>query len=190
MSIDINEAFTQFPVLTTERLVLRDLQPTDAEAFFAILSDPAVMRFYGSEPHQSLADSQAFIERHRGFYAQRDSIRWVVTRQGEDRALGSCGLFHFDADFHHAEIGYDLGAAYWGQGLMREAASAILTYGFTVLGLHRVEANIDIANERSKGLLLKLGFTYEGNLRQRFFFRGQFEDEYYFGLLAQEWHGE
>jgi ribosomal-protein-alanine N-acetyltransferase len=55
------------------------------------------------------------------------------------------------------------------------------------MGLHRIEAVIDIANERSKNLLLKLGFQYEGNLRQRFLFRGNFEDEYYFGLLRDEW---
>jgi ribosomal-protein-alanine N-acetyltransferase len=55
------------------------------------------------------------------------------------------------------------------------------------MGLHRIEAVIDIANERSKNLLLKLGFQYEGNLRQRFLFRGSFEDEYYFGLLRDEW---
>jgi ribosomal-protein-alanine N-acetyltransferase len=71
---------------------------------------------------------------------------------------------------------------------MTETMSAILAYGFTELGLHRVEAIIDIANERSKGLLLKLGFTYEGNLRQRYYFRDRFEDEHYFGLLKDEWH--
>ncbi len=63
-----------------------------------------------------------------------------------------------------------------------------MTYGFDLLGLHRVEAIIDMANERSKGLLLKLGFTYEGNLRQRYSFRDHFEDEHYFGLLRDEWH--
>ncbi len=73
--------------------------------------------------------------------------------------------------------------------MMNEAMSAILTYGFDFLGLHCVEAIIDIANERSKGLLLKLGFTYAGNLRQRYFFRDRFEDEHYFGLLKDEWLG-
>lgn len=69
---------------------------------------------------------------------------------------------------------------------MTEAMSAILTYGFAELGLHRVETIIDSVNERSKSLLLKLGFTYEGNLRQRYSFRGRFEDEHYFGLLKDE----
>ncbi len=70
--------------------------------------------------------------------------------------------------------------------MMSEAMSSILTYGFAELGLHRVEAIIDIANERSKSLLLKLGFTYEGNLRQRYSFQGRFEDQHYFGLLKRE----
>ncbi|MGZ3715222.1 MAG: GNAT family N-acetyltransferase [Ktedonobacterales bacterium] len=44
-----------------------------------------------------------------------------------------------------------------------------------------------IANEQSKGLLLKLGFIYEGNVRQRYYLQGRFEDEHYFGLLREEW---
>jgi [ribosomal protein S5]-alanine N-acetyltransferase len=70
---------------------------------------------------------------------------------------------------------------------MTEAMSAILAYGFTDLDLHRIEASIDMANEASKKLLLKLGFTYEGNLRQRYAFRGRFGDQHFFGLLQDEW---
>ena len=72
---------------------------------------------------------------------------------------------------------------------MTEAMSAIVTFGFSELGLHRIEAVIDIENDRSKNLLMRLGFTYEGNLRQRYFFRDQFLDEYYYGLLKDEWQG-
>ncbi len=71
--------------------------------------------------------------------------------------------------------------------MMTEAISAILTYGFTGLGLHRIEADVDLEHTRSKNLLLKPGFTYEGNLHQRFFFRDRFEDEHYLGLLKDEW---
>ena len=70
---------------------------------------------------------------------------------------------------------------------MIEAISAILNYGFTELGLHRIEANPLAGNRASRNLLLKLGFTYEGNLRQRIFFRDHFEDQNYFGLLKDEW---
>jgi len=189
VSQTIDAAFTHFPSLTTNHLVLRHIQPSDAEDLFATFSDEETMQFYGHEPHRSVDESQELIEQIQARYGRREGIRWGITLKGEDRVLGSCGFHHFDAGFHRAETGYELQRAYWGQGIMAEALSAMLTYGFTELGLHRVEAVIDIVNERSKGLLLKLGFTYEGNLRQRYSFRKQFEDEHYFGLLRDEWHG-
>jgi [ribosomal protein S5]-alanine N-acetyltransferase len=185
MSIDT--AFTQFPSLATERLLLRQIRPDDAEALFAILSDRQVTEFYGSEPHQTLADTQALIAKIQTRYDQRAALRWGITLKGEDRLLGSCGFHHFDASYHRAETGYELERVSWRRGIMSEAVAAILAYGFTELGLGRIEAIIDIANQGSKGLLLKLGFTYEGNLRQRYPIGERFEDEHYFGLLKNEW---
>ncbi|HEX9412198.1 MAG TPA: GNAT family protein [Ktedonobacterales bacterium] len=183
----IDAAFTDFPHLTTDRLLLRSIQPHDAEALFAIFSDADAMQFYGHLPHQSLGDTNALIAQIQARYARREGLRWGITRKGDDRVIGSCSLHRFDAGFHHAETGYELQRASWSQGIMAEALTAILTYGFMELGLHRVEAVIDEANARSKGLLLKLGFTYEGTLRERYHFRDRFEDEHYYGLLKHEW---
>ena len=183
----IDTAFTRFPSLTTNRLHLRQIQPEDAEAIFATFSDEEAMQFYGHEPHRSLDETRRSIEQTQTRYVRRETIRWGITLKDEDSVIGSCSFHHFDAGFHRAETGYELNRAFWSQGLMTEALSAILTYGFTELGLHRVEAIIDMANEPSKKLLLKLGFTYEGNLRQRYIFRDRFEDEHYFGLLQDEW---
>lgn len=183
----IDATFATFPVLTTERLRLRQDEPGDAEDLYAMLSDEETTRYYGSEPYQSLDEAREYIRLRRDDYAERKAIRWGITLKDDNRFIGSCGFRQFDEGFHRAETGYVLNRAYWGKGLMAEAVSAILTYGFTEMGLHRIEAVIDIANERSKNLLLKLGFHYEGNLRQRFVFRGGFEDEHYFGLLRDEW---
>ncbi len=185
MSID--DAFTRFPTLTTNRLLLRQLRPTDAEALFAIRSDQEGMEFFGQEPYTSLEEAHTLIQRLQAHYDQHEAIFWCVTLKGEDTVIGSCTLFSFNPHFHYAETGYELHRAYWRQGITSEAMSAVLTYGFTELELHRIEADVAPDNTRSKNLLLKLGFTYEGNLRQRYFFRGQFEDEYYFGLLKDEW---
>jgi|SRR5581483_4158679 len=187
MSIDT--AFTHFPGLATERLQLREIRLDDAEAIFATFSDEQVMEFYGHEPHHTLSDTQELIARIQANYTRRSSIHWGITQKGEGRVIGSCSFHHFRSEFRCAEIGYELNRAFWRQGLMFEATSAILTYGFSEMGLQRVEAIIDDLNARSKGLLLKLGFTYEGNLRQRYFFRSRFEDEHYFGLLRHEWRG-
>ncbi len=185
----IDAAFTHFPTLTTNRLLLRQIQPNDAEALFPIFSDAEAMQFYGHAPHQFLADTYELINQIQTRYTQRSAIRWGITLSGEDKLIGSCGFHRFDESFHRAETGYELQRAFWGKGIMTEAMSAILSYGFTELGLHRVEAVIDIVNERSKALLLKLGFTYEGNLRERYYFQGRFEDEHFFGLLRDEWQG-
>ncbi len=182
----IDTAFTDFLTLSTKRLRLRQIRPEDAEAVFAIYSDEETMRYY-NETFQSLAEAEAYITLRQDDYVRRREIRWGIARHDDDRIIGSCGLHHFDESYHRAETGYILHRACWGQGNMAEALSAVLTYGFTEMGLHRIEAVIDSANERSKNLLVKLGFQYEGNLRQRFLFRGEFEDEHYFGLLCDEW---
>ncbi len=174
-----------FPRLTTDRLVLRAIQPGDAEALFPIFSDADAMQYYGHLPHQSLADIQALIAQIQARYAQRAALRWGITRAGDDRVIGTCGFHHFDDGFHRAETGYELQTGCVGTG--HHGGGDDRHLGFTELGLHRVEAIIDDANARSKGLLLKLGFTYEGALRERFHFGDRFEDEYFFGLLAHEW---
>ena len=185
MSIDT--AFTHFPSLTTERLHLRQIQPSDAEAFFVIKSDREVMDFYGDEIHQSPEETHTLIQQIQDSYERREAILWGITLKGEDTVIGSCTLFSFNFDFHYAETGYELNPTYGRQGITSEAMGAILTYGFTELELHRIEAAVDPSNTPSKNLLLKLGFKYEGNLRQRFFFRDQFLDANYFGLLKDEW---
>ena len=183
----VDTAFTHFPILTTERLQLRKFRLEDTHALFQIHSDEENMRFYGDDPQRSSAEARALIEQMHESYMQRGSIRWGITLKNQETIIGSCGFHHLDPDFHRAETGYILDHSFWGQGIMAEAMHAILDFGFSDLELHRIEAIIDIANARSKNLLLKLGFTYEGNLRQRFFFHDRFEDEYYFGLLAHEW---
>ncbi len=183
----IDAAFTTFPTLTTNRLRLRQLRADDAEALFALRTNQDVIEFMGQEPPQSIDDTHKLIQRMQRTYERRNGIFWCVTLKEEDILIGSCTLFAFNFDFHYAETGYELSTAYWQQGITSEAMSAVLTYGFTELELHRIEADVAPDNTRSKNLLLKLGFTFEGNLRQRYFFRGQYEDEYYFGLLKNEW---
>ncbi|GHO64973.1 N-acetyltransferase [Ktedonobacter sp. SOSP1-52] len=185
----IDTAFTHFPTLTTERLQLREIQPSDIEALFATFSDEEVMRYYGKLPHQSLAETQTWFQQLQERYTRREAIRWGIALKGEESIIGTCSFHHFGPDYHYTETGYDLNRTYWGRGIMTEAMSAVLSYGFHELAFHRIEAIIDIANEGSKNLLLKLGFAYEGMLRQRFYFNGQFEDEHYFSLLKDEWRG-
>nr|BBH86665.1 alanine acetyltransferase [Thermosporothrix sp. COM3] len=185
MSIDT--AFTQFPSLTTERLRLRAVRPEDLKEFFAIRSDEEVMKYSGHPPLRSLDEAREQLEQARQSYTQREAIGWAITLKNDDTLIGICGFHHFRAEHRVAETGYELAQAHWRKGIMFEAMTAILSFGFTELNLHRVEAIIDIENIASKTLLEKLGFTYEGTLRERYDQEGELLDETYYGLLKREW---
>ena len=185
--MSLNAAFAAFPELETPRLLLREPRPEDAAALFAVFSDEEVVRYYGVLPHRSVDESAALIRRHGEWYAAQRAIRWAITRWGEDVFLGSCGFHRFDRESRRAELGYEVGRAHWRQGIAGEAVGALLAFGFEQMGLHRIEAAVDGDNEPSKRLLLKLGFTYEGRLRQRFWFNDRYWDEHYFGLLREDY---
>jgi [ribosomal protein S5]-alanine N-acetyltransferase len=181
------EMFAQFPIIETPRLLLRQIVLSDAESLFATFSDPAVMEFYGDPPHRSIEDSRDLIQRQQQWYMRHEGIRWGVTFKDDDTVIGSCGFFLFDEEFRRAEMGYELARAHWRQGIMREAIEAIISYAFTNTDLQRIEAVVNGANEPSKALLLTLGFTLEGTLRQRFYFANRYWDDLYFGQLKAEW---
>lgn len=190
----VEAMFATFPRLETPRLLLRQIRASDAPALYATFRDPQTMEFLGEEPFRSLEDAREHVRALNGWYAHHEGIRWGITRRAAtsvdweaDEVIGSCGLFRFDDGFYRAELGYELRRAHWRQGIMYEAVGALLAFAFNTLNLHRVEAVVDQGNLRSQGLLVKLGFTHEGTLRQRFFFRDRFWDELYFGLLRDDW---
>jgi ribosomal-protein-alanine N-acetyltransferase len=185
--MSIESAFARFPSLATERLRLRQPQLPDTEALFAIKSDLEVTKHYAQEPHSSMKDTRAWIRGLRNSFEDRSAIFWCFMLKETETLVGAGGFWNFDAGFHCAEIGYELHPAHWGKGLVPEALSTILTWGFNELALHRVEANPLAGNAASIKLLEKLGFTHEGSLRQRVFFRGRFLDQLYYGLLKEEW---
>jgi ribosomal-protein-alanine N-acetyltransferase len=184
MSVD--SAFIQFPVLTTERLVLRQLQMNDAEALFAIKSNFEVTKHYGQEA-KTLDETRAWMQKLHEGYVERQNIAWCVTRKDDDTLIGGIALWNLDAGYHHGEIGYELNPAYEKQGIMTEALAAVLAFAFNDFGLHRLEATPFADNPPSVALLARLGFRLEGTLRERYFFRDHYKDQHYYGLLRDEW---
>ena len=115
----IETAFSRFPALTTDRLHLRQVRPTDADALFVIKSDAAVMGSYGQEPHPSIDDTEAWIiQRLQTWYAQRDVLFWCLTPKDEDTVIGSCTFWNFEPGFRCTELGYELNPIYWRQGFI------------------------------------------------------------------------
>ncbi|MCB0215294.1 MAG: GNAT family N-acetyltransferase [Caldilineae bacterium] len=178
-----------FPELGTERLRLQALRADDAEALFAIFADPEVMRYWSRPPMRELAEAEALVADATAAFAAGDSFRWGLRSDAEDRVIGTCSLFHLDAQNGRAEIGYALRRPSWGQGLMQEALRAVIGYAFDARGLDlgRIEADLDPHNQASARLLERLGFAREGLLRERWTVAGVTTDSLIMGLLRREW---
>ena len=163
----------EFPVLETERLVLRQPRPGDAPAIFAILSDPETMRYMDTPPMGDVGEAEAMIARAAERFAAGDSLKWAVTLRDRDELIGECTLFRIHSDSRRAEIGYYLGRSHWGNGYNHEALTRIVDYGFDDLGLNRIEADLDPQNVASAKAVRRLGFVDEGLLRERWIVVGQ-----------------
>ena len=180
-------ATEDFPTLKTERLTCRRIKDDDAPALHAIWSDPEVTRYFSLEPFQSIAETRKMMELLNLLSAAGQGIRWAVVRNADGTILGTCGFHNYKPEHHRAEMGYELGHPYWGQGFMSEAVGAILRYGFMVAGYNRIEAFVNYGNQRSTRLLERNGFHMDGLLRQYELNRGKFVDQYCYSLLKSDW---
>jgi [ribosomal protein S5]-alanine N-acetyltransferase len=175
-----------FPELTTERLRLRAPLPGDAAALLAVFGDPEVTRYHNVPTLTTLAEAQALLERLAQRYAARDTIRWAIELVEHREMIGTLGLLRFNFEHRHAEIGYEIARRWWGRGLTPEAAAAVIRYGFSVLGLHRIEAGVLPGNDASVRVLQKLGFLEEGIRRDYLHFNGLFHSFRWFSLLETD----
>ncbi len=147
------------PTLRTPRLDLRTLTTADRADLFVIYGDAAVMAFTSDPAFPDLTYVDQMLASVTRLFAERASLEWGVSLRAEGRIIGTCGLHSFDQEAQSAAIGCILGRAYWGQGLMREALSAVIAFGFERFALQTLKADIDAPNVRSLALFQRLGFT-------------------------------
>ena len=174
-----------FPGLETERLWLRQATQQDAEAVFAVFSDPKVTQFHDLDTFTQLDEAIEVIERRAKGFESRHGIRWGIARKQDNTLIGSCG-FTWDRAANAAEVGYELSSQFWRQGIMSEALRAILNYGFRSKEVQFVIAEIMLKNIASRRLLEKLGFQSQGILRGRGYWKGDHHDLEQFKLMKTE----
>ncbi|KOP23605.1 acetyltransferase [Hapalosiphon sp. MRB220] len=173
--MDTDFLFNSFPKLETKRLVLRQENLEDAEAVFAVFSDPKVTQFHNLHTFIEVEEALGIIQRRAKRFKIGCGIRWGITHKQDHKLIGSCG-FIWDKQACSAEIGYELASNYWRQGIMTEALQTILQFGFEDIGLQFVVAQVMLNNIASKKLLEKLGFQSQGVLKQHDFWKGQYHD--------------
>lgn len=173
-----------FPVLTTERLVLRELSLADAPAIFAMRSDDRAMRHIGRPRATGVEDAIKLIERIANDRSANEGIAWGLTLKSDGTLIGTIGYHRLKLEHHRGEIGYMLGFDHWGKGLMGEALDAAVDCGFDRFRFHSIEAVTDPRNAPSNKLLERHGFAREGLLKENFYWNGEFQDSAVWSKLA------
>ena len=176
-----------FPTINTSRLSLRAISAEDVDDFYAVYSNPEVMRYWSTPPLTNKEAASKLINEILEDVERHEILKWGIALRADDKLIGSVTLFHLDFTHRRAEIGYAQGRAYWGNGYMQEALRAVLNYAFETLNLHRIEADVDPRNDGSVRTLERLGFRREGYLRERWQVNGEIQDAFFYGLLRPDW---
>jgi RimJ/RimL family protein N-acetyltransferase len=174
------------PALESRRVRLRAMRDDDADALFAVFSDPEAMRYWSTAPIRDIEQIRERIRLVRDWFAAREGIQWAIALVGDDRCIGTATLLNLSIPNARAEFGCSLARMLWGQGLAREGVARMLRFGFDQLGLERIEADIDPRNRSSIALVERLGFEREGLLRARWRVGGEVQDSAMYGLLRDE----
>ena len=179
-------SFPSSPLLS-DRLSIRQLRHSDLDDLFDVHSVEAVNRYLPYTTWKTRVDAEVWWEKLQERMLDGNTLQFVICDLALDRAIGGCILFGYAKEHQRAELGYAIAQSYWGKGYALEAMQSFLRYAFEDIGLRRVDAKVDTRNEASSGLLLRLGFTSEGCLRQWIQEKGTLIDMRLFGLLSHEW---
>ena len=157
----IETHFTPFPVLETDRLILRQLETTDAKDIFSHRSDDRVNKYLEDFRHASIEQTHAFIARVQNEVANHKTILWVITEKGKNKFLGTVCLWNISPKDHKAETGYTLDPQFHGKRYMHEALEKVIDFGFNTMKLRTIEAYTHKDNNPSIQLLLRNKFKQD-----------------------------
>ena len=181
---------SNFPVLQTPRLKLRELTDNDVEALFALYSSVETMQNYGANHMTDRAEARNLIATFAKMRQQPSSgIRWGICTRESTTLLGTCGFQKWNREWNSCLIRYDLKPEARGQGYMNEALRCALVWAFANMHLNRVGAQIHPGNRSAIMVVEKLGFAREGLLRKAGYWDEQYHDLCKFGLLKSEFYG-
>ena len=181
-----NEMFETFPVIETDRLVLRNFEPGDVTQLFKIRSDERVMQYMDRPLLQSVDEAEKMVNSTIEGNTNKLFVNWAITEKGRDILIGYVAFWRWMKEHFRAEIGFALFPGYWGKGIMSEALEAAIEFGFGKMGLHSIEGNVNPGNVASIKILEKFKFKKEAYFRENMFFNGKFVDSVIYSLLEHE----
>ncbi|MCU0798162.1 MAG: GNAT family N-acetyltransferase [Candidatus Thermoplasmatota archaeon] len=173
--------------ITTERLSLRPLEMKDAPEIVNLISSREMVMYTLMIPFPySLDDALSFIVNSKRSFMEGTALNLAIVPKDTLTLSGVIGLMGFEPNHNKAKVGYWLAKDLWGKGYVVEGLSALADYAFGPLRLHKLEAHIFEPNHRSKRVLEKAHFRYEGRLRDHYLKDGQYFDALAFSLLSTD----
>ena len=178
---------TSPPTLETERLHLRPFVISDASRVRELAGDPAIADTTLNIPHPYKAGmAEEWIATHLPKYKTGEQVDLAITAKKSGALIGAIGL-SIHLRFRRAEMGYWIGREHWNRGYCTEAARAVLEYGFHELSLNRIHSHHFGCNPASGRVMVKIGMSREGLLREHVMKGSRFEDSVAYGILRSEW---
>ena len=174
--------------LETERLILRKFKEDDAvDMFKNWASDSEVTKYLTWSAHSTVEVSRQITDLWVSEYCNMEHYQWAIELKEIGEVIGSIGLVNIDNDNENCEIGYCMGKAFWGKGIMTEAFSEIINFLFKEIGFERLGARHDVDNPASGRVMEKSGLKYEGTLRKSCRDnKGNLVDCKYYSILKDE----
>ena len=175
-------------ILETPRLILRPFVMTDAPVMFKNwASDPEVAKYVTWPAHSSVEVTRMVLRDWTDGYERKNYYKWAITLKEGGTLIGDISVGTMKEQICSAEIGYCMGRAWWGGGLMTEALEAVIRFMIEQVGMNRLEARHDTNNPASGRVMAKAGMTYEGTLRQCDRNNQGICDAAHYSILKEEW---
>ncbi len=148
-----------FPIIETERLLLRQLNIGDAEQIFQLRCDPEHNRYIDRPLATSVEDAKTYINSIVEKANTQQIYFWAMTIKPNVELVGTVMFLNYNPEKLTAELGYELLFSHQGKGVMQEAVAAVLNFGKQQLQLKQIDATIETGNKRSFEIVKKFGFS-------------------------------
>lgn len=183
IAMQLNNNFTPFPQLQTQRLVLRKPLHTDAAKLHELRSNTTVLQYLNRAKPSSINETAEFVKKLITITASGDGITWIITQKHDSELIGTINFWPIDLQNFRAEVGYMLSPQHQKQGFMNEALMSVINYGFNQMNLHSIEANCNAENIASIQLLEKCNFVKEAHFKENYYYDGKFSDSVIYSLV-------
>jgi ribosomal-protein-alanine N-acetyltransferase len=154
----LKRTFAPLPILTTKRLILRQLVIADEQEIFTLRSDSEINKYLDRQVRNTIDDARDFINKVNENINKNDSLYWAITLSDRNILVGTICLFGFSDENNKCEIGYELLTNFQGQGIMKEAVEKVIDYALNTIKVKKIEAFLHRDNRSSIKLLEKFSF--------------------------------